>query len=97
MKKLLILTLMLGTIAVAAPVIEARSVTANSLNTAAETQMRRGQPRGRWNRRVRTTTTTRIRMVGRVRYRETIRVTYLPNGRTRTQVISRVRVGGRRY
>ena len=41
-------------------------------------------------------TTTRITRIGRYRYRETIRVTYLPNGRTRTRVISRVRIG-RRY
>ncbi len=41
----------------------------------------------------RTRTFTRIRRVGRYRYRETVRVTYLPNGRTRTQVIRRVRLG----
>jgi hypothetical protein len=39
----------------------------------------------------RTVTTTRVVRVGRQRFRETIRTTYLPNGRTRTQVISRVR------
>jgi hypothetical protein len=40
-------------------------------------------------------TTTRIRYIGRYRYRETLRITYLPNGRTRTRVISRVRLGRR--
>lgn len=49
------------------------------------------------NRRIRrVVTTTRITRVGRYRYRETIRTTYLPNGRTRTQVISRVRLAGGR-
>jgi Ni/Co efflux regulator RcnB len=43
-------------------------------------------------RRARTVTTTRIVREGRWRYRETVRTTYLSNGRTRTQVISRVRV-----
>jgi hypothetical protein len=46
----------------------------------------------RVNRRVRTVVTTRVTGFGRHRYRETIRTTYLPNGRTRTQVISRVRM-----
>lgn len=53
----------------------------------------RPQPRPRYQRGARTYTTTRIVFIGRQRYRETIRVTQLPNGRTRTQVISRVRIG----
>jgi hypothetical protein len=47
----------------------------------------------RWNRRTRVVTTTRITRIGRYRYRETIRTTYFANGRTRTNVISRVRLG----
>jgi hypothetical protein len=38
------------------------------------------------------TTTTRIVRYGRQRYRETIRVTHYPSGRTRTRVISRQRI-----
>ena len=49
--------------------------------------------RGRRYRSVRTVTTTRIVGFGRNRYRETVRVTYLPNGRTITRVIARQRVG----
>ena len=59
-----------------------------------------GQRRGRnWNRgRVRIVTRTRIVWRYGRRYRETYRITYLPNGRTRTQVVSRVRLGSyRRY
>ena len=44
------------------------------------------------NRGIRRTTMTRIIWVGRQRYREVIEITYLPNGRTMTRVISRVRV-----
>ena len=44
------------------------------------------------NRRTRTVTTTRIVREGRWRYRETIRITYMANGRTRTQVIRRERI-----
>ena len=86
MKKLLIFALLLGTIGVVAPSAEART---------AETSV--GAPTEApqvWRRVV---TTTRIRRVGPYRYRETVRITYLPNGRTRTQVIRRVRLSGRRY
>ena len=47
----------------------------------------------RWNnRRVRVTTQTRIVRQGFRTFRETLRITYLPNGRTRTQIINRVRI-----
>lgn len=99
MKKLLILSLMLLTVGLVVPsVAEAKTNSASSA-TAAELQVY-GQRRGRnWNRgRVRTVTRTRIVWRSGRRYRETYRITYLPNGRTRTKVISRVRLGGyRRY
>jgi hypothetical protein len=93
MKKVLIFALMIGSIGLVAPAAEARAAEA-SVGTAAEiSQVWRQRRRGR-----RVVTTTRIRRVGPYRYRETIRVTYLPNGRTRTQVIRRVRLtGGRRW
>jgi hypothetical protein len=84
--------------AFAVPQVEARSTAKG--NSVSNAQLWEGQPRRnrRWNnRRVRTVTRTRITRVGRYTYRETYRITYLPNGRTRTQIISRVRIGGRRY
>jgi Ni/Co efflux regulator RcnB len=44
------------------------------------------------NRAPRIVTQTRIVRQGFRTFRETVRTTYLPNGRTRTQVISRVRI-----
>lgn len=44
------------------------------------------------NRRVRVTTRTRIVRQGFRTFRETLRITHLPNGRTRTELISRVRI-----
>jgi len=54
--------------------------------------------RDRWNRRVyrrrgvRRVTQSRVVRVGRRLYRETYLVSYLPNGRTNTRLISRVRI-----
>ena len=96
MKKLAILGLMLGTMVVLTPSVEAKgTATSMSASTAPQIIV---QPRRRWNRnrRTRTVTTTRIRWVGPYRYRETIRTTYFANGRTRTTVIRRVRLSGRR-
>lgn len=86
---------MLGAMAFAVPSVEAKTAAA-SVSAGPQIRVSVGQPRRRWNRRTRTVTRTRIRWVGRYRYRETIRTTYFANGRTRTQVISRVRLGGRR-
>lgn len=97
MKKFLIFSAMLGAMVFAVPSVEAKS-TASSASADPQIQIRVGQQNRRWNnRRVRTVTRTRITRIGRYRYRETIRVTYLPNGRTRTQVISRTRIGGRNW
>ena len=91
MKKALILSLMLGSAAVALPAVEANAATPNSVT---ESQIVQVQRPVRYRRgRTRTVTTTRITRVGPYRYRETIRTTYFANGRTRTQVISRVRLG----
>jgi hypothetical protein len=97
MKRLLIAAIILGTSIVAVPSTEARSVT-NSV-TASDPQVRIQIGRNRrYNRRyyrrgARSVVTTRIVRIGAYRYRETIRVMYLPNGMTRTTVISRVRLG----
>lgn len=95
MKKLLILTLMFGTVVVFVPSAQARSGAPAVVEV--EQTWRGEQPRGRYNRRynnrrARTYTTTRIVRRGRAVYRETIRVTRQWNGRTRTQVIRRVRI-----
>jgi len=104
MKKFLVFSAILGAMVFAAPSIEAKTATAAAADPQVRVrvdQTRRGRRiNNRWNnqRARRTVTTTRITRVGRYRYRETIRTTYLANGRTRTQVISRVRlVGGRRW
>lgn len=96
MKKLLALSLSVLSIGfVASPAVEAKAtespaatMTANAV--APQIKIQIGN-RNR-NRRVRTTTTTRIVRVGRQRFRETIQTRYLPNGRTQTKVISRVRI-----
>jgi hypothetical protein len=92
MKKALILSIILLTGIAIVPSVEAKST-----GTKIEPQIRIQLGGGRRNRRggrVRTTTTTRIVGFGRNRVRETIRTTYMPNGRTRTEVISRERIRG---
>lgn len=97
MKKLLIISLILGTAIVFTPAVQANT-TSSAAFVETEQSWRGEQRRGRGynrrynNRRISTYTTTRIvRSWGRL-YRETIRVTRYPNGRTRTQVIRRVRI-----
>lgn len=98
MKKFLVFSLMVGAMAFVVPSAEAKTAAAS---VTADPQMRVqiGQNRrnNRYNRRVRIVTRTRITRIGRSTYRETYRITYFANGRTRTQVISRVRIGGIRY
>ncbi|QYO66727.1 hypothetical protein [Leptolyngbya sp. 7M] len=99
MKKLVIFPLMLITAFVLTPVAKANSSSATAVSESTqfwEGQQRRGRGRGndrRWNnRRPITYYQTRIvRRWGRT-YRETIRVTRLPNGRVQTKVVSRVRI-----
>ncbi|HEV7903093.1 MAG TPA: hypothetical protein VGO96_04560 [Pyrinomonadaceae bacterium] len=96
MKKLLALTLSLASIGFVASSAEAKtsgsSNSATAINAAAPAtvQWRRNDRRN--NRRVRTVTQSRLVRVGRRTFRETYQITYLPNGRTQTRLISRVRV-----
>lgn len=94
MKKFLVTTLMFGALGLFVPATEARAATAE---VTADPQIRGRiytQNRRRWNnRRPRSVITTRITRIGRYRYRETIRRTYLPGGRVRTVVLRRVRIG----
>ena len=99
MKKAIIISLMFLTVGIIAPTLVDAKTGTPAAATTSETQYY-GQPRGRnWNRgRVRTVTRSRIVWRYGRRYRETYRITYLPNGRTRIQIISRVGLGGyRRY
>jgi len=92
MKKLLTISALLGSLIIFAPSQEANAASATSINAPqVRIQIGRNQRRVR-----RTVTQTRIVRSGFATYRETYRITYLPNGRTRTQIISRVRIGGRR-
>lgn len=97
MKKLLALTLSLASIGFVATSVEAKaagSSNSSATRTAAVVPQVRIQLGGnrRNNRRVRTVTQTRLVRAGRRTFRETYQVTYLPNGRTQTRLISRVRV-----
>ncbi|HUR98229.1 MAG TPA: hypothetical protein VMZ26_09220 [Pyrinomonadaceae bacterium] len=97
MKKALILSLMLGAAVVALPVTDAKAATTNSIGEPQiNLQIGRNRRRGWDNGRTRTVTSTRTTFVNGVRFRETIRTTYFANGRTRTVVVNRVRLGGRR-
>lgn len=93
MKKLLVFTLSLASIGFIASSAEARtsglsaSPAANVMATRAAPQWQR-----RRNSRVRVVTQTRIVRLGRRVYRETYQIRYLPNGRTQTRLISRVRI-----
>ena len=92
MKKLILSALILGTSIVVVPSIEAKTTSTN-MNADPQIRVQIGRNNRRRYRRARTVTTTRITRVGMWRYRETVRVTYLPNGTTRTTVISRQRLG----
>lgn len=98
MKKLLGLALSLASIGFVASSAEAKATgssataaTTVSANAAAP-QWRNRDWRGRNNRRVRVVTQTRTVRRGRALYRETYQIRYLPNGRTQTRLISRVRI-----
>ena len=91
MKKLLGLTLTLASVAFVAPA-EAKAAETN-LSRASTTAAAAASPQWRRaNRRVRIRTYSRLVRVGRRVYRETYQVRYLPNGTTRTRLLSRVRV-----
>ena len=91
MKKSLISALVLGTISVFVPAAAEGSTSGNAVE-APQIRVQIGRNRRNW-RRPRVVTTTRIVGFGRNRYRETVRISYLPNGRTITRVISRQRIG----
>lgn len=94
MKKLLAVLSLAGSLAIGAVSANAETVKANPLNAnaaeAPQVRIQVGRNR-RWNnRQVRVVTQVRTVRVGRRVYRDTYRITYLPNGRTRSQLVSRV-------
>ena len=96
MKKFLASVILLISAVAFVPSIEAKSINTTATN-AAEPQIqvqigRTNRRRYNNNRRAVRTYTRNVR-VGRQVYRETYRVVYRANGTTRTQLISRVRVG----
>ena len=95
MKKFVALSLLLLSAVAFVPSAEAKSTTANNLTASTaltpQINIRLGNQRNR-NRRTTRTYTRNVRQ-GRAIYRETYRVTYRPNGTTRTHLISRIRVG----
>ena len=97
MKKLLTISALLGSLVIFTP--SAAEASAAGVTSAAEPQIRVQIGRGRNNRwrNRRSTIQTRVVRRGFATYRETYRVTYLPNGGVRTRLISRERIGGRRW
>lgn len=95
MKKSLLLALALAAVSFIASPAEAKTNASSALssaNAAAPQGRHRGQWQRRNNRRVRVSTYSRIVRYRRAVYRETYQVRYLPNGRTMTRLISRVRI-----
>jgi uncharacterized membrane protein len=95
MKKFLAIALTFASVGFAASTAEAKA--ADSSNSIVAAPVAKAAPaviqwRNRRNRRVRVTTQSRLVRVGRRVYRETYQVRYLPNGSTRTRLVSRVRV-----
>jgi hypothetical protein len=99
MKRLLVLILALVSFGFAGLSSEAKAteLSANSATVLSASAGPQWQ-RDRWGRRVyrrravRTTTRSRVVRIGRRLYRETYLVSYLPNGRTNTRLVSRVRI-----
>ncbi len=104
MKRLLAFALTLASFGFVASTAEAKAagtaVSASVVSSANAPEPQWGQRgrsnRNRWGRRwnhgVRITTQTRLVRFGRRLFRETYQVRTLPNGRTQTTLISRVRV-----
>ena len=98
MKKFLGLILTLASVGFATTSAEAKA--AGPSNSAAAVNVSKAAPaavqwrnRRNWGRRrARVTTQTRLVRRGRQVWRETYQVRYMPNGRTVTRLISRVRV-----
>ncbi len=95
MKKLLALALTVASVGFVASPAEAKAagaVASATAATAASTIAPQWRNRRYRRSRVRVVNQSRLVRVGRRVYRETYQIRYLPNGRTQTRLISRVRV-----
>ena len=93
MKKLLALSLLLGSAVLFVPEAKAADLGSKNIVEASELQQNRYYQRQRWNRRgVRVVNRTRIVRRGWATYRETWQYRYLPNGRVNQRLISRTRI-----
>jgi hypothetical protein len=94
MKKLLAITLTLASFVVLGFSEQASAATSSVTNATASAapQWNRNRRNRSYRSRVRTYRTSRIVRYGRRTYRETYLVRALPNGRTQTTLISRVRI-----
>lgn len=96
MKRLLGITLALASIGFVAPSSEAKTTELSQAKITVAANASPQWQRERYGRRnfgrAHVVTRSRLVRVGRRLYRETYRVAYLPNGRTDTRLISRVRI-----
>jgi hypothetical protein len=98
MKKLLGITLTLASLGATGFASETKTADFSGSNVAVEAnaspqwQRDRDNRRGYESGRVRRVRQTRVVRLGRRMYRETYVVTYRPNGRTDTRLVSRVRI-----
>jgi hypothetical protein len=99
MKKILALALSIASIGFTAATVEAKSVGASvspGITVASNAPAPQWRNQDRWgrrnNRRARVYTQSRLVRYGRAIFRETYQIRVMPNGRTITRLISRVRV-----
>lgn len=96
MKRVLGITLAILSLGFVVPAAEAAEVSSQKSAATADAnavpQWQRDRYGRRYNNRRRSVTRTRLVRQGRRLYRETYVVTYWPNGRTNTRLISRTRV-----
>jgi hypothetical protein len=99
MNKLLGITLALASLGFTGLASETKAAERTSANVTMESAAAPQWRRDRWGRRVyndyrrtRTARQTRVIRIGRRLYRETYLVTYRPNGRINTRLLSRVRI-----
>ena len=95
MKRVLGIALAILSMGFVVPAAEAAELSHQNSTVAASSapQWQRDRYGRRYNNRRRSVTRSRLVRYGRRLYRETYVVTYWPNGRTDTRLISRTRVG----
>ncbi len=93
MKKILALSLLLGSSVLFVSSAEAKTTANTAENISSTVELNAAQQRlWQQNRRVRVVTRTRIVRVGYRTYREVVQYRYRPNGRVTVRVLSRTRI-----